>query len=61
MADENPFSNPVIRYGAGASGAVIIALVGFIYVSGLFQLLFYVAAVLDFVVVTQVLKRAGSA
>jgi len=61
MADENPFANPVVRYGLGASGTVVIALIGYLFVSGTLQLLFYAIAVLDFVFVTQVLKRAGDA
>jgi len=61
MSDGNPFESPLVRYGLGASSAVVVALIGYLVADGTTQLLFYVVAVLDFVVTTQVLERVSTA
>lgn len=61
MSQQNPFSNPVLRYAIGLSGALVVAAVGYLYLDGTAQLLAYVIAVLDLLVTPQVLKRATTA
>ena len=58
MSQQNPFANPVVRYGIGLSGALVVAAVGYLYLEGTTQLLAYVIAVLDLLVTPQILKRA---
>lgn len=58
MSQQNPFANPVLRYGIGLSGAVVVAAVGYLYLEGTTQLLAYLIAVLDLLVTPQILKRA---
>jgi len=61
MAQGNPFANPAIRYGVGASGALVIAFVAYTYLDGTMQLVAYLIAALDLLVTPQILKRAGTA
>jgi len=59
MSAQNPFANPLIRYGIGASGALVIAFVAYNYLDGTVQLVAYAIALLDLLVTPQILKRAG--
>jgi hypothetical protein len=61
MSQQNPFANPVVRYGIGLSGALVVAAVGYLYLEGTTQLLAYLIAVLDLLVTPQILKRATAA
>jgi hypothetical protein len=58
MSQQNPFANPVVRYGIGLSGALVVAAVGYLYLEGTTQLLAYLIAVLDLLVTPEILKRA---
>ncbi|WP_436928840.1 hypothetical protein [Halosimplex halobium] len=61
MSQQNPLANPAIRYGIGASGALAIAVVAYLFLDGTAQLIAYAVAVLDLVVTPQILKRAATA
>ncbi|QPV62660.1 hypothetical protein I7X12_18335 [Halosimplex litoreum] len=58
---QNPLANPAIRYGIGASGALVIAVVAYLFLDGTTQLVAYAVAVLDLLVTPQILKRAATA
>jgi hypothetical protein len=60
MSQQNPFASPLVRYGIGASGALIVAFVAYSYLDGTIQLLAYAVAVLDLLVTPQILKRAAA-
>jgi len=55
----HPFANPVVRYGIGASGAIAIGVIAYLFLSGTTQLVAYAVAVLDLLVTPQVLQRAA--
>ncbi len=61
MSAGNPFANPLIRYGIGASGALVIAFIAYSFLEGTTQLVAYGIALLDLLVTPQILKRAGEA
>lgn len=54
--EENPFENPLLRYGIGISGAAVIAFVGIFYFEGWLRYLILVIAVLDAIIVPKVLE-----
>lgn len=60
MSEQHPFANPLVAYGIGASGALVIAFVAFNYLDGTIQLLAYAMAVLDLLVTPQILQRAAT-
>ncbi|GAB6862128.1 hypothetical protein ACFR97_05735 [Haloplanus litoreus] len=60
MSQQNPLASPVLRYAVGASGAVVIAAIAYLYLDGTVQLFAYVMAVLDVLVTPQLLKRAAA-
>ena len=51
--------NPAIRWGMGISGGLVVAAVGFLFLSGTAQLVAYGVALLDILVTPQILKRAA--
>ena len=55
---QHPFANPLIRHGIGLSGAVVVALVAYLFLDGTTQLVAYGIAALDLLVTPQILKRA---
>jgi hypothetical protein len=59
VSQQNPLANPVLRYAVGATGAVAIAAIAYLYLDGTIQLLAYGIAVLDLLVTPQVLKQAA--
>jgi hypothetical protein len=59
-ARRNPFSNPLVRHGVGAVGALAIAVVAFTFLEGTVRLVALGVAVLDLLVTPQVLKRAAA-
>jgi hypothetical protein len=61
MAQGNPFSSPAVRYGIGASGALVVAFVAYAFLDGTVQLVAYLIAALDLIVTPQILKRAAGA
>jgi hypothetical protein len=58
---ENPFANPIVRHGVGATGAVTLVAVGTLYLDGPLRLLAYGAAVVDLVATPWILDRAVAA
>lgn len=50
---------PVFHYGIPLINAVIVAVIGFIVFSGLARLFIFAVAVIEAVVVPQILKRAA--
>lgn len=60
MSQQDLFAAPLVRYGLGASGALLIAFIAYSYLDGTTQLIAYAIAVLDFIVVPQVLKQAAA-
>lgn len=58
MSQQNPLANPVLRYGIGISGAIVVGAVGYFFLEGTTQLLVYLIAVLDLLVTPQLLNRA---
>ncbi|WP_436910774.1 hypothetical protein [Halosimplex marinum] len=61
MSQPNPLANPAVRYGIGASGALVIAAVAYTLLDGTAQMAAYAVAVLDLIVTPQILKRAATA
>jgi len=61
MSQQNPFANPLVRYGIGASGAAVIAFVAYSYLDGTAQLAAYGVALVDLFITPQLLKHAGEA
>jgi hypothetical protein len=59
MSQENPFTNPALRYGVGAVGALAIAVLAYSFLDGTTQLVAYGIAVLDFLLVPQFLNYAA--
>jgi hypothetical protein len=55
---QHPFANPLVRHGIGLSGAVVVALVAYLFLDGTVQLVAYAIAALDLLVTPQILKRA---
>mgnify|MGYP000050092550 FL=1 len=53
------FEQPVFHYGIPLINAVIVAVVGFVVFSGLARLLALAIAVVEVIVVPQILKRAA--
>jgi len=51
--------NPVFRWSIGLSGAVVVAIVAYFFLSGTVQLVAYGIAALDAIVTPQILKRAA--
>jgi Na+/H+ antiporter NhaD/arsenite permease-like protein len=60
MSQQNPFANPLFRYGVALSGALVVAFVAYSYLEGTTQLVAYAVAALDLLVTPQILKRAGA-
>ncbi|WP_135363142.1 hypothetical protein [Halosimplex halophilum] len=58
---QNPLASPAVRYGIGASGALAVAVVAYLFLDGTTQLVAYAVAVLDMIVTPQILKRAATA
>lgn len=54
----HPFANPVVRYGIVASGVIVIVATAYLFLSGTTQLVAYAIAVIDLLVVPQILKRS---
>lgn len=54
----SPFENPVIRYGMGLSSAAIVAFVAFAFFDGTIRWLMVGFAVIEIVVLPQMLKQA---
>ncbi|WP_254523690.1 hypothetical protein [Natrinema caseinilyticum] len=54
----SPFENPVIRYGMGFGSAVILTVVAFTVLDGLARWIVLGMAVLEILVVPQILKLA---
>jgi len=51
--------NPLFRWGVGLSGAVMVAAVSYLFLSGTVQLVAYGIAAMDAVVTPLILKRAA--
>ncbi|WP_251342358.1 hypothetical protein [Haloplanus halophilus] len=60
MPQQNPLANPVLRYAVGASGAIAVAAIAYLFLDGTVQLVAYAIAVLDVLVTPQILKRAAA-
>jgi hypothetical protein len=56
----NPMENPLVRHGIGLGGAVMIALVGVVYLDGTLRLVAFGIAAVDLIVTPQVLKYAAA-
>ncbi|NHN43144.1 hypothetical protein G9C85_16115 [Halorubellus sp. JP-L1] len=54
----SPLENPMVRYGIGLSGALVLVVVGVLYFDGLMRYLVFGMAVLDAVVVPKILEMA---
>lgn len=54
----SPFDSPVVRYGMGASSALILVFVGFSFLDGLARWVVLGFAVLEIVVAPQLMKLA---
>jgi hypothetical protein len=54
----HPFANPVVRYAIGATSAITVGVIAYLFLSGTTQLVAYAIAVLDLLVTPQVLKQA---
>lgn len=50
---------PVLHYGIPFINAVIVAVIGFVVFSGVARLLAFAIAIIEVVVVPQILKRAA--
>jgi hypothetical protein len=61
MSQPNPLANPAVRYGIGASGALIIAAVAYTLLDDTVQMAAYGVALVDLLVTPQILKRAATA
>ncbi|ESP87934.1 hypothetical protein [Candidatus Halobonum tyrrellensis] len=57
---DSPFANPLLRYGIGLSGAVVIAFVALFFLEGATRWIALGIAALDAVVTPMVLKRAAT-
>lgn len=55
----HPFANPIVRHGIGATGAIAIGVISYLFLSGTVQLVAYAIAALDLLVTPQILKRAA--
>lgn len=51
--------SPLVRYGMGASSAIIIFIVAFTFAEGLMQTILFVIAVTELLIVPQFLKAAA--
>ena len=60
MSQQSPFANPVVRYAVGATGAIAVAAVAYLFLDGTVQLVAYAIAALDLIVTPQILKRAAA-
>ncbi|NEU55854.1 hypothetical protein [Halorussus sp. MSC15.2] len=55
---DSPFENPAIRYGMGLSSAAVLVFVALSFLDGITRWLVLGMAVLEVVLVPQLLKRA---
>lgn len=53
----SPLANPIVRHGMGLCSAAILAFVAFMFLEGTMQLIVFVIAVLELLVVPQILKQ----
>ena len=51
--------NPIFRWGVGLFGAIVVAAVSFLFLTGTAQLVAYGIAMLDAVVTPVILKQAA--
>ncbi len=54
----SPFENPAVRYGMGMSSAAILVIVAFVFLDGIARWFVLGLAVIEVLVVPQILKRA---
>jgi hypothetical protein len=55
----SPLESPAVRYGVGLSSALVLTLVAFTLVEGIVRWLLLGIAVMEILVVPQILKRVG--
>lgn len=55
----NPLESPLVRYGIGLSGALVIAVVAVLFLEGVTRYMALGIAVLDAVVTPKILERAA--
>ncbi|RCU47496.1 hypothetical protein DU504_09415 [Haloplanus salinus] len=60
MSQRSPLANPVVRHAVGATGAIAVVAVAYLFLDGTVQLAAYAIAALDLVVTPQILKRAAT-
>jgi hypothetical protein len=60
VSQHSPLANPVVRYAVGATGAIAVAAVAYLFLDGTVQLVAYAIAALDLLVTPQILKRAAA-
>ncbi|ATW89408.1 hypothetical protein halTADL_2690 [Halohasta litchfieldiae] len=53
--------NPAVRWGIGISGGLMIAVISFLFLTGITQLVGYLIALFDAVITPLVLKQAAAA
>ncbi|GAA0657473.1 hypothetical protein [Salarchaeum japonicum] len=51
--------SPVVRYGMGASSAIIIFAIAFTFTEGIMQTMLFAVAVVELLIVPQFLKAAA--
>lgn len=51
--------SPLVRYGMGASSAVIIFAIAFTFAEGVVQTMLFVLAVVELLIIPQILKAAA--
>jgi hypothetical protein len=54
----HPFANPIVRHAVGATGAIAVAAVAYLFLDGTAQLVAYAIAAIDLLVTPRILKRA---
>jgi hypothetical protein len=60
MSAESPLANPTFRHAVGATGAVAVAAIAYLFLDGTVQLAAYAIAALDLLITPQILKRAAT-
>jgi|AntRauTorcE11898_2_1112593.scaffolds.fasta_scaffold23064_2 hypothetical protein len=53
-----PLEEPLVRYGIGLSGAIVIAVVGVLYLDGIARYAAFTIAALDAVLTPKLLEKA---
>ena len=58
VSRQTPLANPIVRHAVGATGAIAVAAVAYLFLDGTVQLAAYAVAAIDLLVTPQILKRA---